>query len=262
MTPGSTRLLTPKAMNLDDLSESLRRAGEVGLTSITVTTPAKKTLTLTLAQFNIAAINSWIARASDSPDVLAPPAKGMSIAPKGVDLTLEVPFPMSAEVTRYLQQRAAIPVRVLKVGDGLSFKAGDEAKDAATMGDLQGLLKSATAVPGQKDHSIVVRPIWADLLVDEGDPGTFTYTVPQLAASKELEWWHLELQPTQAGLFWHDLADDFGLDGKVLEAKEPDTSTPGPIFVGGAGMGCSRFALTTKRTEPPNQVKSLERPSA
>jgi hypothetical protein len=250
--------LTPKAMHLDDLAESIRRAIGAGIATITAKTPEKKLITVPVANLRLPGIGSWIARVSDRPDVLAPPPSGFSFA-NGVDLTMEIPIPMTAAAERFMTQRAAIKVKVLSVGKGLQLKAALE--PSTTMAKVLEAAKNAKAVTGEKDHAIVVRPDWADELVAEGDPGTFVYTVPRLGAPAELEWWHFELQHKGDKVLWHDLADALGLDRAVLAAPEkPQVTTAGPIFVGGADMAIGR-PLGTRQVEPGNSVTSLERPA-
>lgn len=252
-----------KALELDDLAESIRLSAAAGK-SVVVAVQKGRELTVPASSFDLGAVGSWLARTSDRPDVLANPPPSMSVSNQGIDLTITVPLRTDPLFNRFMSQRAAVPITVLSIGDGIQLAGGVTPQAFQTLtlvGDVQNALIGATAVPGKTDRTVVLRPTFAPALAGQGDPGTFEYQVPELSNRKELEWWHFELLPTRAGLFWSDLADDFGLDQAVMEAKDATPTDTGPIFVGGGNMNRPSRALFATRQEPQNQVKSLVRPS-
>ena len=262
--PGSRDGRVAKAIELDKVAEGVERAITLGI-QVSLRKPGadKKqpdVATLDAAGFDLTALRRWMTRTSDDADDLPPaqPAKAMVYPDNGVDLTVQVMLERGEgkdQQASFFKARGAIQAKVLHVGAGLDTQqtkitAGGSRSMSELGSDLQ-LLKN---VPGESDHTLVLRPIFHAGQPD-ADPGTFTYTVPKLADHQKLEWWHLELP--NDGKTWQEHAQDVGLANESISAPAlPEPGGQGPAWQGGAGY----TQVAYRNPEPENSPHPFEAP--
>lgn len=262
-----------KAILLDRLAGAIRRGMSAGVNEITVVS-AGTTLRIPARDFDLNVIENWVQRFSDTPGTLSRTPKGVKFVAAGVDLEFQVRFepgPDKDKLDAFLDERASVPVRVIKIGDGIRF--GDqklEVGDDHALGDVKQTLASADAIPGKKDHLVVIRPRFAAALLD-ADPGLASYEVLKMHDASHLEWWHWQLPPETDGTHnWLDFASELGLDGLSYRAPPtpkptdaPSPSAPLPWVGGGyEGKGTPRVPFNeTRNTDPKNLPGRGTRPS-
>ncbi len=251
-----------KAKLLDRLAGGIRNGLSFGLTEVVVET-GTQSVEIPAGDFELDAMENWVRRASDPPGTLSRTPRGVQFVTGGVDLDFQVRFqqgPDRVKLLKFLDERASIKVRIVKIGDGIKFAQSTPLTTGqdVSLGDVSKAVQQATPVKDKKDHNIVVRPQFAPDLLD-ADPGAATYKVVKMHSASHLEWWHLELQPPSEAESWLDFAEQVGLDMVSYRFRStpkgtdaPTASNPIPWMGGGyEGRRKPKVPFQSRRSSDP-----------